>query len=255
MTRQTTRLTQLTIIALLLTILVGSPPAEARPPAAPALQTITVNLENFGGEGSFMDGYDFSAQAVQRYGEEGPDRPELALDFYYSEGYPIAGPIGFDIVNTIDFGAVGLETVTTAPDPADPRFGQNTLSFGHTYGLYTLEGQFVAFQVTNVYQEPYDDWHIEGITIVWKQLGAPPVGVLAVTVDTYKDATMWANTPPFTAWSRPMGSRWRESGLRFGCSTSRGTRFGASPSRPVRAADTWYRSLMGKRFRPAIAAG
>ena len=108
MTRQTTRLTQLTIIALLLTILVGSPPAEARPPAAPALQTITVNLENFGGEGSFMDGYDFSAQAVQRYGEEGPDRPELAPDFYYSEGYPIAGPIGFDIVNTIDFGAVGL---------------------------------------------------------------------------------------------------------------------------------------------------
>jgi len=191
MTRQTTRLTQLTIVALLLTILVGSPPAEARPPAAPALQAITVNLENFAGEGTFMDGYDFSAQAVQRYGEEGPDRPELAPDFYYLERYPIAGPIwisGFDIVNTIDFGAVGLETVTTAPDPADPRFGQNTLSFGHTYGLYTLEGQFVAFQVTNVYEEPYNDWRIEGITIVWKQLGAPPVGVLAVTVDTYKDA-------------------------------------------------------------------
>ena len=212
MTRQTTRLTQLTIIVLLLTILVGSPPAEARPPAAPALQTITVNLENFGGEGSFRDGYDFSAQAVQRYGEEGPDRPELAPDFYYLEGYPIAGPIGFDIVNTIDFGAVGLETVTTAPDPADPRFGQNTLSFGHTYGLYTLEGQFVAFQVTNVYQEPYDDWHIEGITIVWKQLGAPPVGDLEVTVGTYQTSYALGEHPTIhgvvTADGQPVEGVW-----------------------------------------------
>ena len=212
MTRQTTRLTQLVIIALLLTIFVGSQPAEARPAAAPALQTITVDLENFSGEGSFMDGYDFSAQAVQRYGEEGPDRPELVPDFYYSEGYPIAGPIGFDIVNTIDFGAVGLETVTTAPDAADPRFGQSSLSFGHTYGLYTMEGQFVAFQVNNVYEEPYDDWHIEGITIVWKQLGAPPVGELIVTVDTYQASYQVGEHPTIhgmvTADGQPVEGVW-----------------------------------------------
>ena len=45
-------------------------------------QLLTVTLECFVGEGSFADGYDFSAQAVQKWGEDGLDRPDLNPDFY-----------------------------------------------------------------------------------------------------------------------------------------------------------------------------
>ena len=48
-------------------------------------------VENFFGEGSFMDGYDFSANAVQRWGEEGPDNPGLYPDFYLGDSnYPVS---------------------------------------------------------------------------------------------------------------------------------------------------------------------
>ena len=179
------------VLFILLLSLVGSLPLEAAAPTTATqpgntAQTITVSLESFGGEGSFKDGYDFSAQAVQRDGEMGPDRPELDPDFYYNEGFPITGEAGFVRVPTIDYGVVGLGVVTQAADPGDPRYAENALEVGHTYGLHTKEGRFVAFQVTDTYQEPYNDWRIEGITIVWKELGAALTGELGLTVETDK---------------------------------------------------------------------
>ena len=83
----------------------------------------SVTLQSFFGEGSYQDGYDFSADAIQRWGEGGPDNPSLSPDFYLGDPFaPLTTSEFYELKYTIDYGTVLLASITEIPDHADPRF-------------------------------------------------------------------------------------------------------------------------------------
>ncbi|HDI86338.1 MAG TPA: hypothetical protein ENF83_02905, partial [Candidatus Korarchaeota archaeon] len=158
----------------------------------------SVTLEYFSGEGSFKDGYDFSELTVVRYySATGPNPTGFDPDFYlevfeytYGENNQINGVILGPIVaaegdfasmpdrgrlRTLDYGEVDLYSVTEVPDPSDPRFEVQGFLVGHTYGLFTKEGDYVVLHVDSQYPYmgvPYDDWYKDGITFTWRYASA-----------------------------------------------------------------------------------
>ena len=138
---------------------------------APTISTqaqTSATVENFFGEGSFMDGYDFSAYAVQRWGEEGPDNPGLSPDFYFGDSnYPVTTPEYHSPKATIDYGTTPLNSITEIPSQSDSRFANNYFVQGRTYGMFTNEGDYVVLQVLNFYEQSYDDDYIIGMNFNW----------------------------------------------------------------------------------------
>lgn len=105
----------------------------------------SVTLENFFGEGSFMDGYDFSANAVQRWGEEGPDNPGLSPDFYLGDSYtPVTTPDYHSPKATIDYGTTSLISISEIPSLSDSRFANQSFVQGHSYGMFINESDYVV---------------------------------------------------------------------------------------------------------------
>ncbi|MCJ7433448.1 MAG: carboxypeptidase-like regulatory domain-containing protein, partial [Anaerolineales bacterium] len=142
----------------------------------------SVTVENFFGEfgeGSFTDGYDFSAYAVQRWGESGPDNPGLSPDFYFGRSnMPVTTPLSFMPKATIAYGTEPLSSITEIPSQSDSRFGNNYFFQGQTYGMFTLEGDYVVLQVTRLYEQPFDDLHKNGMTFDWKYVEGGGTGEL-----------------------------------------------------------------------------
>jgi len=152
----------------------------------------SATVENFFGEGSFMDGYDFSANAVQRWGESGPDNPGLSPDFYLGDSNtPVTTPDYHSPKATIDYGTTPLASITEIPSQSDSRFANNMFVQGRTYGMFTNEGDYVVIQVTSLYEQPFDDWHINGMTFNWMYVGGGSTGDLTLSLYPY-DKTEFA---------------------------------------------------------------
>jgi len=135
----------------------------------------TVTLKHWGGEGSYEEGYDFSAKEVQRYGEGGPDKPNLNPDFYYTGSWERSFPTrqahnALSPLERIDYGKVGLDQIENLPPRNDQRLEKGHLEAGHTYGLYTKEGNFVLLKVKGEEDVPHEDWHIGELRFSWKLL-------------------------------------------------------------------------------------
>lgn len=147
----------------------------------------SATVENFFGEGSFMDGYDFSAYAVQRVDEYGIDNPSLYPDFYFGDGnMPVETPDYHSPRPVINYGAAALNTITEIPDPYDSRFSTQSFVQGYTYGMFTWEGDYVVLQVTSIYQTPYSDHYINGMTFDWMYVeGVQSGGVPTITLYPY----------------------------------------------------------------------
>jgi len=153
----------------------------------------SVTVESFFGEGSFMDGYDFSAYAVQRWGESGPDNPDLSPDFYLSENTPVTNNPDqtYSPKTTINYGATPLASITEIPSQSDSRFANNDFVQGRTYGMFTLEGDYVVLQVTSLYEQPFNDWHKNGMTFDWVYVEGGGTGELTLALYPY-DKTEFA---------------------------------------------------------------
>ena len=145
-----------------------------------------VTLENFFGEGSFMDGYDFSAYAIQRWGEGGPDNPNLSPDFYLGDSNtPVTTTSYHSPKPTIDYGTTAISSITEIPSQSDSRFGTHAFAQGHTYGFFTLEGNYVVLNIQNIYQTPYGDYVKNGVAFQWMYVEAGPVGTLTLSLYPY----------------------------------------------------------------------
>lgn len=134
-----------------------------------------------------MDGYDFSAYAVQRVDEYGIDNPSLYPDFYFGDGnMPVETPDYHSPRPVINYGAAALNTITEIPDPYDSRFSTQSFVQGYTYGMFTWEGDYVVLQVTSIYQTPYSDHYINGMTFDWMYVeGVQSGGVPTITLYPY----------------------------------------------------------------------
>jgi hypothetical protein len=153
------RSTTITFVILLAFLLIPSTRIGAQ---------TSVTLEFFPGEGSFMDGYDFSASAVQRWGESGPDNPGLSPDFYlYEYSTILASRESYILKATIDYGTTPLTSISEIPSQSDSRFENHDLVQGRTYGMFTNEGDYVVIQVTSLYDQPFNDWYKYGMTFDW----------------------------------------------------------------------------------------
>jgi len=177
-------------------------------------QGTSVTLECFYGEGSYFDGYDFSEQAVQRVLEGTPDKPNLNPDFYiyeyqyiFNQNHQIIGELlgpksGADPasgwVPIIDYGEVGINAVTEVPSPSDPRFQEQGFQVGHTYGMFTKEGNYVVLHIDSQYpymQVEYNDWYKDGITFTWKYVsGQQPPTIIGgeLGMELYSDKEEYA---------------------------------------------------------------
>jgi len=152
-------------------------------PSEKTIAQTSSTVENFFGEGSFMDGYDFSDYAVQRWGESGPDNPGLSPDFYFGDSnMPVTTPNSFSPKATIDYATTPLSSITEIPSQSDSRFIDNYFVQGRTYGMFTLEGDYVVIQVTSLYEQPYDDWHKNGMTFNWMYVEGGLTGELTLSL-------------------------------------------------------------------------
>jgi len=178
-------LSNVVLVSLLFSFLSGSfVGIEAQAFAQEPPQTVI--LENFGGEGSFTDGYDFSERAAQRWLESGPDNPSLNPDFYLNEfASGIFGPLVHPYlraqgwVRMVNYGQVSIDAVAAVPSQSDPSFLEQGFAVGYTYGLFTKEGNYVALHVNSQYpynQIAYGDWYKNGIEFSWRFVsgGEPP---------------------------------------------------------------------------------
>lgn len=160
--------------------------------------TTTVTLEYFSGEESFKDGYDFSEGVkVRFYSASGPRPSGYNPDFYleiweytYNANHQMNGEILGPIIaaegnfaampdrgwlRTIDYGVVRLDSVNEVPDRSDARFKVQGFLVGHTYGLFTKEGDYVLLHVDSQYpfeSVSYKDWYKDGITFTWRYASA-----------------------------------------------------------------------------------
>jgi hypothetical protein len=165
------------IISLLATFLI---------PATESSAQTSVTLEFFPGEGSFMDGYDFSASAVQRWGESGADNPGLSPDFYLYEYCTIlASRESYILKATIDYGTTPLTSISEIPSQSDSRFETHDLVQGRTYGMFTNEGDYVVIQVTSLYEQPFNDWYKYGMTFDWVYVEGGSTGDLTISLYPY----------------------------------------------------------------------
>jgi len=135
----------------------------------------TVTLRHWGGEGSYEEGYDFSEKGIQRYGETGPDKPNLNPDLFYTgsweRSFPTTQPHNsLNPLERIDYGAVSLNQINGLPAWNDPRFKKGHLEAGHTFGFYTKEGNYVLLKVNEEKDIPREDWHVGDLNFSWKLL-------------------------------------------------------------------------------------
>jgi len=146
----------------------------------------SVTLQSFYGEGSYQDGYDFSAYAVQRWGEGGPDNPSLSPDFYLGDPFtPLTTSEFYDPKYTIDYGVVPLASITEIPDHADPRFASNNFVAGQTYGMFTNERDYVVLQVVDTVEEFVDNYLTIRMTFNWVYVEGGLTGELTISLYPY----------------------------------------------------------------------
>ena len=147
-------------------------------PAVVHTQEGQATLEIFSGEGSFQDGYDFKKKAVQRISENGISNPSLKPDIFYAEKEFIESPDNHKRLKVIDYGKKAINKITERPNPNDFRFykidyHKSPILKGHTYAMYTKRGKLVLINIIDMYQKPYDDYHINGIKFKWKLASVP----------------------------------------------------------------------------------
>jgi|GEM_PF-812073 len=162
-------------------------PVEVPDSEGDAYAQTSVTLQSFYGEGSYQDGYDFSAYAVQRWGEGGPDNPSLSPDFYLGDPFtPLTtSESPFDPKHTIDYGVIPLASITEIPDHTDSRFASNNFVAGQTYGMFTNEGDYVVLQVVDTVEEFVDNDLTIRMTFNWVYVEGGLTGQLTISLYPY----------------------------------------------------------------------
>ncbi len=181
-------------------------------------QDTTVTLEYFSGEDSFKDGYDFSEGVkVRFFSASGPQPSGYNPDFYleewkniYGANHKISGVILGPIIaaqgnfasmpnhgwlKIIDYGTAKLDSISEVPSHSDPRFKVQGFLVGHTYGLFTKEGDYVILHVDSQYpykRVRYKDWYKEGITFTWRYVstGAATTTTTSTTTTQPKEISL-----------------------------------------------------------------
>ena len=161
-------------------------PVEVLDSDGDAYAQTSVTLQSFFDEGSYQEGYDFSAYAVQRWGEGGPDNPSLSPDFYLGDPFtPLTTSEFYDPKYTIDYGVVPLASITEIPDHADPRFASNNFVAGQTYGMFTNEGDYVVLQAVDTVEEFVDNDLTIRMTFNWVYVEGGLTGELTISLYPY----------------------------------------------------------------------
>jgi len=140
-----------------------------------------------------MDGYDFSAYAVQRWGEDGPDNPGLSPDFYLGDSNtPVTTTDYHSPKPVINYGTTVLTSITEIPSESDSRFATQAFVQGSTYGMFTNEGDYVVLQVVTLFQEVNADYEPRNVmTFNWMYVEGGLSGELTLSLYTY-DGTEFA---------------------------------------------------------------
>jgi len=116
----------------------------------------SVRLGSWFGEGKYWQGYDFSAGEVQTINtiqEEGDIsfNPLLSPDFYLgSSCFPVSTTSYHSPIPVINYGNTQLSAITQIPAKNDGRFATQAFVQGNTYGLFTLEGDYIAVRILSI---------------------------------------------------------------------------------------------------------
>ncbi len=149
----------------------------------------TVKLMSWFGEGKYWQGYDFSAGEVQTINtiqEEGDIsfNPLLSPDFYLgSSCFPVSTTSYHSPIPVINYGNTQLGAVTEIPAKNDGRFATQAFVQGNTYGLFTLEGDFVAVRILSITQFGTAGYEMDFSWQYVKQ-GQPGGGVLNLSLSS-----------------------------------------------------------------------
>jgi len=146
----------------------------------------TVQLMSWFNEERVIQGYDFSAGAVQTIWEELEEDdlsydPNLSPDFYLGDTwFPVSTPDYHNPLPVINYGNTPLSAITQIPAKNDGRFTTQAFVQGNTYGLFTLEGDYVAIRIQSISQPGTAGYEMHFTWQYVKQ--GQPSGVLSLTL-------------------------------------------------------------------------
>jgi hypothetical protein len=147
-----------------------------------------VQLMSWFNEERVIQGYDFSAGAVQTIWEELEEgdlsyNPNLSPDFYLGDTwFPVSTPDYHNPLPVINYGNTQLGAITQIPAKNDRRFATQAFVQGNTYGLFTLEGDYVAIRIQSISQPGTAGYEMHFTWQYVKQ--GQPGGVLNLSLST-----------------------------------------------------------------------